>query len=385
MPYGTVKVDNITYTQGGSDATVSVSGLANAISGNITVTGTISGNIIQGGSTVSGQTVTGTTANFVSGVFTTQVSGATITGNTGKFANITGVSGVFTTYLSGSTITGNSIQYTTSSGVTTTIVSGIFTSLSGASVTGDVGNFTSVTGGNFVGVSGVFTTQVSGATVTGDTGKFTTLTGVSGVFTTQVSGATVTGNAGAFTTLTGQTATLSTGNVNYVNITAPSNVNALAISGWGAARWAGAELQWGGLDASQWTTISFYTNGTSRYSVNSSGRITVSNSCLGTVSALGSVSGTVTLDLITANNFSLTLPAGGAVTLANPSNQTAGQSGSIVITQNGTTAATVAYGSNWKFSGGTPTMSTGLGSVSVLVYYVESSSRITARLITDVQ
>lgn len=104
----------------------------------------------------------------------------------------------------------------------------------------------------------------------------------------------------------------------------------------------------------------------------------------GTISAQGSVSGTVTLDFALANNFSMALPAGGSVTLANPSNLTAGQSGSIVVTQNGTTAATVAYGSAWKFSGGTPTMSTGLGSVSTLVYFVESSSRITAQLLTNV-
>jgi hypothetical protein len=104
----------------------------------------------------------------------------------------------------------------------------------------------------------------------------------------------------------------------------------------------------------------------------------------GTVSAQGAVTGTVTLDLAVANNFSMTLPAGGTLTLANPSNQTAGQSGAITITQNATTAATVAYGGNWKFSGGTPTMSTGLSSVSVLVYFVESSSRITAQLLTSV-
>jgi hypothetical protein len=72
------------------------------------------------------------------------------------------------------------------------------------------------------------------------------------------------------------------------------------------------------------------------------------------------------------------------VTLANPTNLTAGQSGAIVITQGASTAYTVAYGSNWKFSGGTPTMSTGLSSVSTLVYYVESASRITAQLLTSV-
>jgi hypothetical protein len=104
----------------------------------------------------------------------------------------------------------------------------------------------------------------------------------------------------------------------------------------------------------------------------------------GTVSALGSVSaGTTTLDFATANNFSLTLPAGGTVSLGNPSNQTAGQSGVVTITQNGTTAALVTYGGNWKFQGGAPSVSTTLSSVNVIAYYVESASRITAQLLTN--
>jgi len=96
MAYGTLKVDNIIFTNNGSDQTTTVSGLYNAATSNITVTGTISGNIIQG-QTVSGVTVTGTTANFASGVFTTSLSGATVTGNTGSFSNLTAVSGTFTT------------------------------------------------------------------------------------------------------------------------------------------------------------------------------------------------------------------------------------------------------------------------------------------------
>ena len=101
----------------------------------------------------------------------------------------------------------------------------------------------------------------------------------------------------------------------------------------------------------------------------------------GAVSALTSAA-TVTPNFAVANNFSLTLAH--SLTLANPTNLTAGQSGAIVITQGSGTAYTVAYGSNWKFSGGTPTMSTALSSVSTLVYYVESATRITARLITEV-
>lgn len=103
----------------------------------------------------------------------------------------------------------------------------------------------------------------------------------------------------------------------------------------------------------------------------------------GTVSALTDAA-TITPDFAVANNFSLTL--GGNRTLANPTNQTAGQSGVIVITQDGTGSRTLAYGSNWKFPSGTaPTLTTTAAAVDVLVYQVESASRITARLIADVK
>lgn len=101
----------------------------------------------------------------------------------------------------------------------------------------------------------------------------------------------------------------------------------------------------------------------------------------GTVSALTDAS-TITPDFAVANNFSLTI--GGNRTLANPSNQTAGQSGIITITQDGTGSRTLAYGSYWKFPSGTaPTLTTTASAVDVLAYYVESSTRITARLIGD--
>ena len=102
----------------------------------------------------------------------------------------------------------------------------------------------------------------------------------------------------------------------------------------------------------------------------------------GTISAQGSVSGTVTLNFATANNFSMTLSAG-AVTLANPTNLTAGQSGAITITQDASTARTLSYGGYFKFESGTPTISTTVGALSTLFYYVDSATRITAKLITN--
>ena len=92
---------------------------------------------------------------------------------------------------------------------------------------------------------------------------------------------------------------------------------------------------------------------------------------------------TITPDFTTGNNFSVEL--GGNRTLANPSNLTAGQSGVIVVTQDGTGSRTLAFGSYWKFAGGTaPTLTTTASAVDVIAYYVESATRITAQTILNV-
>jgi hypothetical protein len=87
MAYGTIKVDTITFTDGGVDKSVSVSGLVEnpTFTGNVTATDTISGDILRG-QTISGVTVTGTTANFTSGNFI-NISGGTHTITSGVFAS----------------------------------------------------------------------------------------------------------------------------------------------------------------------------------------------------------------------------------------------------------------------------------------------------------
>jgi hypothetical protein len=101
----------------------------------------------------------------------------------------------------------------------------------------------------------------------------------------------------------------------------------------------------------------------------------------GTISTLTSAS-TVTPDFALANNFSITL--GHTVTLANPTNLTAGQSGVIFITQDASTARTMSFGSYWDFSGGTaPTVTSTLSAVDALVYAVRSTTSIHAQLITN--
>jgi hypothetical protein len=84
---------------------------------------------------------------------------------------------------------------------------------------------------------------------------------------------------------------------------------------------------------------------------------------------------TVTPDMADSNNFTLTL--GGNRTLANPSNLTAGQSGSIFLVQDGTGSRTLAYGSEYDFIGGTaPTLSTAANAVDRIDYVVRTTGSI---------
>jgi len=128
MAYGELKVDSITFTNGGIDTTVSVSGLVQnpTFSGDITVTGTISGDVILGGTTVSGATVTGTAGEF-----------GTVTGNTAGFTTVTG---------------------TTVTGTTASFTSGVFTNINGGNVL--VGTTTA---------SGAAPVQIASATTLGTT------------------------------------------------------------------------------------------------------------------------------------------------------------------------------------------------------------------------
>ncbi len=83
---------------------------------------------------------------------------------------------------------------------------------------------------------------------------------------------------------------------------------------------------------------------------------------------------TITPDFNAGLNFSLTLAHN--ATLANPTNAQIGDSGVIVITQDGTGTRTLAYGTNWKFPGGAEALSTAAGSIDIIVYYVAASGVI---------
>lgn len=87
---------------------------------------------------------------------------------------------------------------------------------------------------------------------------------------------------------------------------------------------------------------------------------------------------TITPDMNAGANFTLTLAHN--ATLANPSNLQAGDSGAIEITQDGTGSRTLAYGSQWKFPGGAPVLSTAAGAVDLLTWWAPTTGRILATL-----
>lgn len=96
----------------------------------------------------------------------------------------------------------------------------------------------------------------------------------------------------------------------------------------------------------------------------------------GTITTLTS-GATVTPDFAASNNYSLTLDQN--LTIANPTNLTAGQSGSIFLVQDGTGSRLASWGSYWDFAGGVaPVLTTTASSIDRIDYVVRSSTSIHA-------
>lgn len=122
--------------------------------------------------------------------------------------------------------------------------------------------------------------------------------------------------------------------------------------------------------------ISLTTGGTQRLSVDSSGHLNHNGSASADISALTS-SANITIDMDTAQNHSVTLAHN--TTFENPSNMNVGQTGSIIITQDGTGSRTASFGSYWKFAGATaPTLTTTASAVDRIDYIIVSSTLIHA-------
>jgi hypothetical protein len=83
---------------------------------------------------------------------------------------------------------------------------------------------------------------------------------------------------------------------------------------------------------------------------------------------------TIAVDMATFINANVTL--GGNRTLGNPTNHKVGQSGVILVQQDGTGNRTLAFGSYWKRPGGAPTLTTTAGAVDYIVFEVINSTNI---------
>ena len=95
----------------------------------------------------------------------------------------------------------------------------------------------------------------------------------------------------------------------------------------------------------------------------------------GSVGTNSTATGSVTLDFDTNQHFLLT--ATGNITLANPSTEAVGQSGVIVITQDGTGNRTLSLGTDYETAGGDGiTLSTAASAVDLIPYFVKASNSI---------
>lgn len=121
-----------------------------------------------------------------------------------------------------------------------------------------------------------------------------------------------------------------------------------------------------GVDVQAYNAATAFTDTVQTFTAGQSGEITALTD-----------GATITPDLAASNNFSVTL--GGNRTLANPTNISAGQSGSFFISQDATGNRTLAWGSYWDFSNGTaPVLSTAANAVDRVDYIVRTSTSIQA-------
>ena len=114
--------------------------------------------------------------------------------------------------------------------------------------------------------------------------------------------------------------------------------------------------------------------GNSAISIADDGTVSLSTAASGSTQT-ANATGSTTLDFSTYQNFVLTLT--GNVTLANHTTEAVGQSGFIVIIQDGTGSRTVSLGTDYETAGaGGLTLSTAASTTDIVPYVVAASGRI---------
>jgi len=213
------------------------------------------------------------------------------------------------------------------------------------------------------------TAKVTNATHTGDVTGATALTiGADKVLTSMILDANVTAAKLATDAVT--TVKILDANVTTAKM-ADDSVNAtkLNVTGDGTS---GQALTSDADGSMTWTTVQSYDADTAKTDVVQ----TFTTAQRGAITAL-SDGATITPDMNDSNNFSVTL--GGNRTLANPTNITVGQVGSIFVTQDGTGSRTLAYGAYWDFIAATaPVLTTTASAVDRIDYVVRTATSIQA-------
>jgi hypothetical protein len=241
--------------------------------------------------------------------------------------------------------------------------------------------------------SGIITATTFVGALTGEVNAAAFDTNASGVVITGVATATsfsgnltgnVTGNADTATSATSATTATNANNINLADESSDTTcfpVFATAATGNQAPKTDSDRLTYnassGLLVASTHQATSIIADSTLRVgsaSTTSMDLYVVGNSASG-VHNLGSKSSSFAIDMSTGNNYNFTIA--GNITLNNPTNTQPGQSGVIMITQDGTGSRTLAYQSHWNFVDGTaPTITAGAGTTSVLAYMVQDTDMI---------
>ena len=114
--------------------------------------------------------------------------------------------------------------------------------------------------------------------------------------------------------------------------------------------------------------------GNSAISIADDGTVSLSTAASGSTQT-ANATGSTTLNFSTYQNFVLTLT--GNVTLANPTTEAVGQSGFIVMVQDGTGGRTVSLGTDYETAGaGGLTLSTAASTTDIVPYVVAAGGRI---------
>ena len=114
--------------------------------------------------------------------------------------------------------------------------------------------------------------------------------------------------------------------------------------------------------------------GNSAISIADGGAVSLSTAASGSTQT-ANATGSTTLDFSAYQNFVLTLT--GNVTLANPATESAGQSGFIVMVQDGTGSRTVSLGTDYETASGAGlTLSSAASTTDIVPYVVAAGGRI---------